>query len=519
VGAGLTARAAPGQFQGSWQSLQAYQTPDWFRDAKFGIWAHWSAQCVPERGDWYARLMYMQGSDAYNYHVKTYGHPSRVGFMQIDHLWKADAWDPARLIELYRRAGAKYFVALANHHDNFDAYTSDHHPWNSVMVGPKRDIVGTWERLAREAGLRFGVSNHSAHAWHWFQTAYGYDAEGPLAGVRYDAAQLKRADGKGTWWEGLDPQALYTGPHMKVPDGFVKTADVERWHDEHDRQWLESPPPGDARFVRNWFLRCQDLIQKYRPDLVYFDDEGLPLGQTGLDITAWFYNQNRRWNDGRLEAVVTGKKLTAKQQGAIVEDVERGFSDQLRALPWQTDTCLGNWHYDRPLYERHGYKSAYSVIARLCDVVAKNGNLLLSVPMRGNGSIDEDEVAILEELARWMAVNGEAIFATRPWRQYGEGPTRLQSGAGESLDFTSQDIRFTRRGETLYALALKWPEADRLSIRALANTAGGNVQRVELLGQGPLKFARDSSALQVELPHNPVGKHVYTFKISGDALV
>jgi alpha-L-fucosidase len=169
-----------------------------------GSGPHWSAQCVPEQGDWYGRIMYMQGSPQYEYHLKTYGHPSKFGFMEIDNLWKAERWEPEKLMALYKRAGAKYFFALANHHDNFDTYDSKYHAWNSVNIGPKKDIIGTWAKVARAEGLRFGVSNHSAHAWHWFQVAYGYDAEGPLAGARYDAARLTKADCKGKWWEGLD---------------------------------------------------------------------------------------------------------------------------------------------------------------------------------------------------------------------------------------------------------------------------------------------------------------------------
>jgi alpha-L-fucosidase len=183
--AGARAAGEPAAFQPNWQSLvDGYQTPDWFRDAKFGIWAHWSAQCVPEVGDWYARNMYVQGHPNYDHHVKTYGHPSRFGFMEVQNLWKAEHWEPEALMDLYVKAGARYFVALANHHDNLDTYDSKFHAWNSVRVGPKRDIVGTWARVARARGLRFGVSNHSAHAWHWLQTAYGYDPEGPMAGQR-----------------------------------------------------------------------------------------------------------------------------------------------------------------------------------------------------------------------------------------------------------------------------------------------------------------------------------------------
>src|SRR3954447_2726538 len=179
---------ARGPFAPTWDSLTTnYRVPEWFRDAKFGIWAHWTAQCVPEQGDWYARRMYLQGDAANKFHVAHYGHPSKFGFMEIDNLWKAEHWEPEALMDLYVKAGAKYFVGLANHHDNFDCYDSAHHAWNSVRIGPKKDIIGTWAKIARAHGLRFGVTNHSAHAWHWFQSAYGYDPDGELAGVRYDA--------------------------------------------------------------------------------------------------------------------------------------------------------------------------------------------------------------------------------------------------------------------------------------------------------------------------------------------
>src|SRR5437868_4580097 len=168
--AGLpAAHAAPAPFKPTWDSLvDGYRTPEWFRDAKFGIWAHWTAQCVPEMGDWYARRMYIEGDPDYRYHVKHYGHPSKFGFKDIDHIWRAEKWDPERLLALYKKAGARYFVALANHHDNFDCYDSAYQPWNSVRIGPRRDIVGGWERAARAAGLRFGVTVHAARAWSWF---------------------------------------------------------------------------------------------------------------------------------------------------------------------------------------------------------------------------------------------------------------------------------------------------------------------------------------------------------------
>jgi alpha-L-fucosidase len=501
---GVASAAPAGPFTGSWDSLAAgYKLPDWFRDAKFGIWAHWSAQCVPERGDWYGRLMYVQGDEHYDDHVKRFGHPSQFGFMEFDNLWKVDAWEPEALMGLYKAAGAKYFVSLACHHDNFDTFDSAHHPWNATRIGPKRDIVGTWAKIARAHGLRFGVSNHASHAWHWWQTAYGYDAEGPMKGQRYDAYRLTKADGVGKWWEGLDPQELYTGPYFVPPDGISSIKEMNDWHGARDGQWHEEAPPNNPAFTAKWLARCKDLMDKYQPDYVYFDDEGLPLGQAGLDATAHYYNADWTRRGGHMEVVVTGKRLDALKRRAVVEDVERGFADALKPDPWQTCTCIGNWHYDRRIFEKHGYKTALAVVQRLADTVSKNGNLLLSIPVRGNGAIDEDEAAILHELAGWMAVNGEAIFATRPWRTYGEGPTQVAGGMFSEekfKGFTASDIRFTTKAGALYALILDQPKGE-VVIQALAEGQPGRVERVELLGaSGPLPFTRGTQGLTVRTP-------------------
>jgi alpha-L-fucosidase len=518
------ARAKPAPFTADWASLiGGYQAPDWFADAKFGIWAHWTAQCVPERGDWYARKMYMQGDPDYDDHLSRYGHPCDSGFMEIDNLWKAKRWDPESLMDLYQRAGAKYFVALANHHDNFDTYNSRFHAWNSLNVGPRRDIVGTWEKIARARGLRFGVSNHSAHAWHWFQVAYGYDAVGPRAGQRYDAFRLTKDDGKGKWWEGLDPQELYTGRNMVIPDGIDNIAAMTAWHGAHDAAWDEAPPAMNPAFTKSWFLRCKDLIDSYRPDLLYFDNSGLPLGQAGLDIAAHYYNASMDWHGGDLEAVVTGKLLPPEHRAGLVEDVERGFASGIAPAPWQTDTCIGDWHYSRAIFEQHKYKSAQTVVQRLCDTVSKNGNLLLNIPLRGDGSIDADEHDILDGLGDWMAVNAEAIFATRPWRVCGEGPTQVAGGMmGENKvgAFTAADIRFTRKGTLLYAHVLGTPSGDTLSIASLGAGAKGEVGQVEMLGvKGPLAFTRDASGLSVRLPALPRPGFVPVLRLSGNGLV
>ncbi len=512
-----------GPVSADWPSLvEAFRVPDWFRDAKFGIWSHWGPQCVPEFGDWYGRQMYIQGNHVYEHHVRTYGHPTRFGFIDLIGRWKAEAWDPQALMNLYVKAGARYFMSMANHHDNLDNFDSAHHQWNTLRVGPKRDIVGTWEKVARAAGLRFGVSNHSSHAWHWWQTAYGYDAEGPMKGRRYDAFRLRKRHGRGTWWEGLDPQELYTGPSYVPPDGLGSVQAMNDWHSQRDGQWMEHAPPQNPAFVRKWLLRQQDLVEKYRPDIVYLDDHRIPFGQTGLDAVAHYYNQSLAWH-GRMESVLTAKQLSPYQRYGIVEDVERGFLDAIRQHPWQTSTCIGQWHYDRPLYERHGYKSAKHVVQRLVDIVSKNGNLLLSIPQRGDGSIDADEEKILGDLASWFAVNGAAIHGTRPWRLFGEGPTKPPVGhmqEHEAKPFTGEDIRFTVGGGALNAFFLDWP-TDRTAIASLGERAlpGVRIERVEMLGGKPLKFRRDESALRFSLPRPEGASFVPGVRIYGRGLI
>src|SRR5581483_7758688 len=511
-------RIAPGPFQPTWESLKQYKVPDWFRDAKFGMWAHWSAQCVPEAGDWYARNMYMQGSRQYKHHLEHYGHPSQTGFMDIDHLWKAERWQPEALMDLYVKAGAKYFMALAVHHDNFDCWASSHHAWNAMRVGPHKDIVGTWAKIARDRGLRFAVSNHSSHAWHWFQTAYGYDAEGPLAGVRYDAYRLHEEDGKGKWWDSFDPQELYTGRNLVIPDGIKTIKEQNDWHKAHDGKWHEEPPPNNPEFVNTWFLRCQNLVDRYQPDLLYFDDNELPLGQAGLDIAAHYYNSSLK-KHGKLECVLTTKNLTPDHAGATVLDIERGRANKILDMPWQTDTCIGDWHYDRAIFEQHRYKTARNVIHTLVDIVSKNGNLMLNIPVRGDGTIDEDEQKFISDLTSWMNVNSEGIYATRPFQVFGEGAPDVESSANfnesKARPYDARDIRFVTKGNILYATALGWPDSGKLVIKTLGQASYDHpIHRIELLGaKGQLRFTRDQTGLVISLPAEKPNDYAYSFRI------
>ena len=502
-----------GPFRPYWESLKAYRCPDWFRDAKFGIWAHWSPQCVPEQGDWYARGMYIQGSGQYNYHVKTYGHPSQFGYKDICHLWRAENWNPEELIRLYARTGAKYFVALANHHGNFDCWNSKYQPWNCVNVGPQKDIVGTWGKLARAHGLRFGITYHGTpgRVWREFMPVrYGSDETGPIKGVPYDGVMTK-ADGKGKWWDGMDPRDLNGPPHDK-----------------------DDPCP---EFVEKFMLRVQDLIDRYNPDLLYFDDscdwsfdKGAPSGRVlnvwlGMPeltphIMAYYYNVNTRRNAGKLDAVFNIKHVPSAVLSTLVRDFEMSQADSIQPDPWQTDACIGAWHYSRSIFENHRYRTPQSMVQLLVNVVSKNGNLLLNIPLPGHGRPDDDEFAFLDKFGAWMALNSEAIYSTRPWKIAGEGPTQGGSSTpyGALPSFAPGDVRFTVRADALYAIALAWPADGKLTIKSLASGSPhyrGEIARIGLLGSEPnLVWSRNADGVTINLPEKPPCDYAYVFKIN-----
>ena len=514
---------AAGPFKPEWNSLTNYQSaPEWFRDAKFGIWAHWGPQCQPEHGDWYARNMYFEGNNDYKSHLAEYGHPSTNGFKDVIHEWKAEHFDPDTLLKFYKDNGAKIFMALANHHDNFDNFNSKYQPWNSVALGPQKDLIGGWAAAARKNGLRFGVSVHASHAWTWYEPAQGADKSGPLAGVPYDG-KLTRADGKGQWWDGLDPQDLYAQNH--------KPGDQSGWG------WWDWNPAGgatvpDAAYMEKFFKRTQQLWDDYHPDQIYFDDTVLPFhgvtDEVGLNLAAHFYN-TRLDKNGRTEAVMNGKWLDDAQRRSLVYDIESGRARGILPQPWQTDTCIGSWHYDANIFKYHYYKSAASVVRMLADIVSKNGNLMLSVPLQRDGQPDEQEIEIVSEIGAWLKVNGDAIYATRPWKIYGEGPSTQVAEKGQfdglkdvsNKPFTPQDIRFTQSkdGKNLYAIVLEIPKDGQVIIKSLAaNSANwpSKIGSVRLVGGSwwnKLKFSRDETCLHVSLPEKFNGKIAFALKI------
>jgi alpha-L-fucosidase len=484
----LNARAEPepmktGPFEPTWESLRQYRWPDWFRDAKFGIWAHWGPQCQPEQGDWYARNMYLPGTRQHQWHLDHFGDPATFGFKDVIRQWKAEHWDPDQLVALYQRVGAQYFFALANHHDNFDLWDSRYQPWNSVRIGPKKNIIAGWARAARARGLKFGVSVHAAHAWSWYEPAQAYDAR-----------STNRVDG-------LDPQDLYAQNH---PPGKKLVWDWDA------RQGSSVP---DAAYCEKFYNRTLDLINQYRPDLIYFDDTVLPLwpvSDVGLKIAAHYYNSVPG-------GVLFGKVLNEDQRPCITWDIERGVPNRIEPWPWQTDTCLGNWHYDRNLYEKNRYKTAKTVIHMLADIVSKNGNLLLSVPVRADGTIDDKEQAILAGIRAWLDVHKEAIFGTRPWKIFGEGPASegapIQAqgfNEGKTKPFTAADIRFTQKGDTLYAIALGAPNGP-LAIRSLATE---KIAAIQLLGSDEtIQWSQSADALTLQPPRAAPSDIAVVFKI------
>jgi alpha-L-fucosidase len=497
-----------GPFQPNWSSLTQFSTPAWFRDAKFGIWAHWGPQCQAESGDWYARHMYIEGYRQYNIHLKKYGHPSQFGFKDVINEWKAESWQPDALVELYKKAGARYFIALANHHDNLDLYDSKYQPyWNSLKVGPRKDLVGGWVKAARNNGLHFGVSVHAAHTWSWMETAQRADKQGPYAGIPYDG-KLTKKDGKGKWWDGLDPQELYAQNHALSDKSYDNGAIHGQWN------WGNGVCPPTSAYCEKFYNRTIDLINKYDPDLLYFDDTALPLwpaSDAGLRIAAHFYNRSLKTRKS-LEVVINGKILDEQQRKCMVWDIERGQSNAIEPLPWQTDTCIGDWHYDREIYEKKGYKSAKTVIQMLVDIVSKNGNLLLNIPVRGNGTIDEEEQKIVAEIGQWMAVNNESIYGTRPWKVFGEGPAAANAAPlnaqgfneGKGKPYTAADIRFATKGDLLFATVMEWPENGKVLIKSLA--AGSphypaTISKISLAGNDTaLQFSRTADGLEVALP-------------------
>ncbi|WP_419999039.1 alpha-L-fucosidase [Streptomyces boninensis] len=501
-------RTEPVTYEPTWHSLRHHhRIPRWFQDAKLGIWAHWGPQSVARAGDWYARHLYgpFAGTEGFEQkrsrrqtalHRERYGHPSEFGHKDLCRHWRAEKFDPDELMDRFRRTGARYFVSMAAHCDNFDLWDSRHQPWNSVNVGPRSDIVARWADAARGAGLRFGISMHAGSwTWRWLDAAHAADADGPYAGVPYDG-RLTAADGRGTWWDGLDPRALY-GPPRTSGD----------------------PVPPD--FIDNFYARLRDITERSAPELVYLDDGRMPFdtgsvcpatppSDAGLAYLADYYA-------AVPEGVVSIKTVPDADRQAVLLDVERGQLGGISADPWQYDTSIGDWYYR----DGERYKTADEIIHLLVDTVSKNGCLLLNVPQLPDGTIDDPTAAVLDDLAAWTDACGEGIFGTRPWRVYGEGPSGVEGEKAreKAIAYTPEDVRFTCGEGAVYAHLMSWPPtaAGTTAIRSLGTDAGlldRTPHRVDLLSHTtPLRFTQRPDALHVELPATPPTEHVQVLRI------
>jgi len=479
------ASSAPVRYEPTVESLKQAEVPEWFKDAKLGIFMHWGPESIPGvRTTWYARWMYQQGHEAYKYHCATYGHPSKFGYKDLCKLFKAPKFDQAqadRLVALYKQAGARYVVPVAAHHDNFDMWNSKYQPrWNSVATAGK-DVVGMWRKASDKHGLRLGVASHVARAYRWLQPSHGSDKTGPLAGVPYDGQDPNFADLYGVPWN--NDGYGYEGPNDVGPPAFEK----------------------------NFQDRMFDLIDKYHPDL-YYTDGGPPFKHAGYNIVAHLYNESQKWHDGKLQAVANfkgGSPIGAKNH-------EYEYPDEVTPKPWQTDKTMSpEWYWLRG--RTKDYKRGFEIVHTLIDVVSKNGNLLLNVPLTPDGELEEATVTMLKDMGHDFDLIGEAIFSTRPWQSFGEGQKRfrgLSSG-------TPADIRFTRNkaGTILYATPLGWPGDGAVVRIKTLNKHRINLKSLEsvsLVGTSDkLTWRQDAVALEVTMPAKaPYACSAYPIKLT-----
>jgi alpha-L-fucosidase len=476
-----------GPFKADWDSLGAYRVPLWFRDAKFGIFIHWGVYSVPAFGnEWYSRNMYVQGTPAFKHHIETHGPQSKFGYKDFIPMFKAEHFNADDWVDLFQQAGARYVVPVAEHCDGFAMYDSSLTDWDAAKMGPKRDVVGELAAATRHHGLHFGVSSHRAEHWWWYDggTKFDSDVRDPRFAGLYGPAQ---------------PMALPGDDDSKEPD----PDHLERWQ------------PPDKTFLDDWLARSSELVDKYHPDLLYFDWWiGQPAFQPYLkQFAAYDYNQAALRHQG---VVLTYKGYDFPENAAVL-DIERGKLDTVRLLPWQTDTSVSiySWGYAA----NDEYRSAKSLIDELVDVVSKNGNLLLNVGPKSDGTIPDEARDILMQIGAWLKTNGEAIYGSRPWLVYGEGPTKVTSSAKSSdqQEFTAEDIRFTTHNGALYAIALGWPKSGELRVHSLWKGnpyLNGPVCEVKLLGADHgISWRQTADGLYIELPMQQPKEPAFTFRI------
>ena len=482
-------------FQPTFESLYTMQVPEWFQNVKFGIWSHWGPQSVPMCGDWYARNMYIQDTPQYLYHVRHYGHPSKFGYKDICRLWKAENFDPEKLMALYYKAGARYFVAQAMHHDHFFNFPSKYNRMNAKEVGPMKDICGMWRDAARKYGMPFGLTEHLSASFSWWRVNKMADNHGPYKGIPYD---------------GNDPEwrDFYFDNYEHV-DG---TTDASPWFTQN------------KAFHAYWVKVMKELIDLYTPDLLYTDGS-LPFGEhwlgmadgakpkdadyaCGLEIAAYLYNKSiEKYGENR--AVYTQKDRRREIYSVGIMDVEKSQLPGIADRPWQTDTCIGNWFYDA----KAPFKRPEQIIEMLVDIISKNGTMLLNILQRPDGTIDDEAVFILEELGKWFDICAEAVYDTRPYTVEGEGDTKVEiNGFVESkTHWNTSDIRFTRKENAVFAFLMASRGGMTAVIRSLKDET---IQDIELLGFGKVEWMKSFGVVTVKLPDTLPTEYVNVLKIT-----
>lgn len=485
-------------YEASFQSLKTFQCPDWFRDVKFGIWSHWGPQSVPMCGDWYAREMYIQGSEKYEYHLRTYGHPSKFGYKDICALWKAENFDPDALMEKYHRAGARFFVAQASHHDHFFNFRSQYNRFNSTQIGPKKDICALWKAACKKYDMPFGMTEHLGASFAWWRVNKGADTYGPYAGVPYD---------------GNDP--AYRDFYYDNYEHVAKPGEPDTW------VWLTQ----NKDFHEYWLKVMREIIDNYQPDLLY-SDSSLPFSESGaawdgkpdaenasyrygLEAVAHLYNSSEKIH-GKNQAVYTQKNRSEDIYKVGVLDIERSQLSGISPDPWMSETCIGGWFYDK----KAKYKTPRHILDILVDTISKNGTFLLNILQRPDGTIDEEADWILKELAKWFTINGEAVYGTRPWRLAGEGHAKvlIDGFREEQVAWDDDDFRFVEKGGKLYAYVMKPAGRKNTVIRSLAENE--RVGAVRLLGHGAVDFKQYAGALVVDLPEKLPTEYANVLEIS-----
>ena len=459
---------AKGPYQDTWESLSRYSVPEWYRNAKFGIFIHWGIYSVPAFGsEWYSRNMYVKDSPEYKHHVETYGKHTEFGYKDFIPMFTADKFDPDAWAELFQQAGARYVIPVAEHHDGFQMYESEISHWNAAEMGPKRDVLGQLKESCQKKGMEVGASSHRVE--HWFFMGHGreYDSD-----VR---EPMERGD---FYW-----------PAMPEPESL---------------QDLYSEPMPTEEFLQDWLVRCCEIVDRYRPKIVYFDwwIQHSAVRPYLRKFAAYYYNRAAQWGS---DAVINYKH-DAYLFGTAVPDVERGQFADIKPYFWQTDTAiaLNSWGYT----EHNDFRPAQDIICDLVDIVSKNGCLLLNVGPKPDGTITEEDRAVLLKIGEWLKVNGEAIYGSRVWRRYGEGPTQVVDGQfsdGIKKNFTSQDFRFTTTGGHLYAIAMKCSQDGEYCVRSLGIQDAsrqanfhGIIRNVEVLGCGESpEWSRDEEGLHI----------------------